>query len=360
VHNVTIKKAIDKVQKSDVFVIEDLGVRSGYRITTSCDMTEQEFVADTQKVVVQEVKQPQQLALIGREQEVESVLEEIKKRRDILLFGEIGTGKTAILKHVFEVLKNQKHKIIYADYAKSFKQFLINVVYQIHATYNEIDLHELTDKGEETIGIEWRNIKRRIMRMTTNDLAGLIVRNIKGKDYIIICDHLERITPTAKAIFETLREGCCFVGATWLIKNDPHLKKLWWRFKNIEIKNLEEKNAEKLIEHFLVDKEIHVYNRKDFIQKLLKVSKGNAASIYDMIYHAEKEKYVDRKHLRNIEHEAGRKEFDMTLLVVFLGVMVMAVRFFALGMNNKDVYIIAGISGAVFMFVRFVLTRGMR
>jgi len=197
--------------------------------------------------------------------------------------------------------------------------------------------------------------------LTTDDLAGLVQKSTKGKDYLIICDTMEMITPTAKAIFESLRENCCLIGATHTMRDNPHLKKLWWSFKQIEIKNLEPEKAKELIDYLYIENGVNSYDKEAYKRKILKVSNGNCAAIYDMVSHTSKEKYLDHQDVRDIKsHDGGNRELDLTPFVILAGVGVVATRFIALGMNNKDVYILAGISGALFMFIRFYMMRGMR
>ena len=390
-HHKTLSKFLDKLKNSGYFVIENLGLRQGYRIKFSdnklntnevyneivnlehhkinktIEISQENVeniemsIDETKEAKNSKIEHNQDISkLIGRDKVLNVILKEIEKNRDVLLFGNVGTGKTAILKYIFRYFRlNSQNiktrKIIYADYAVSFKSFLEQIAYQVHENYRDLELLELLDKQDSAKSKEWKSIKRIVQRMKTNQLAGLILKSIKAKDYIIICDHLETLTPSSKSIFESLREEICLIGATNTIKNNNHLKKLYWRFKQIEITNLDEESTKEFIEYHLSIKNIHTYNKADFIKKIWQVSKGNCSSIYDLIYHADKEKYIDRKHVRDMGHEASRKELSLTGFVIFFGVLVVATRFIALGMNNKDVYIIAGISGAFFMFVRFLL-----
>ena len=398
-HHKTLGKALEKAKNSGYFEIEDLGLRKGYRIKFSKKFNENFVKKENEEEIntsivgleclqshktseishqstqnienltetIKEAKNSQNnqtgniKKLIGRNKEVEEILKEIKKRKDVLLIGDIGIGKTAILKEIFQILNKQNQKVVYADYARSFKQFLVNIIQQMHCKYQDIEIYEMTDKKEEIKSKDWKDIKRKIKKLTTNDLAGLVQRSITGKDYIIICDALEMITPTAKSIFESFRENCCLVGATHTIRDNPHLKKLWWRFKQIEIKKLEPSKANELIDHLYFKNGINAYDKEAYKRKILKVSNGNCAAIYDMVFHSSKEKYLDHQAVRDIKsHDGGNKELDLTPFVIFAGVGVVATRFIALGMNNKDIYILAGISGALFMFVRFYMMKGMR
>lgn len=294
IHHKTLAKTLEKAKKSGYFEIEDLGLREGYKIKCcGQDIVAQKVFFEPghqEEMKIQEpLEQPNREIvniemLIGRNTEIQMVLSEIKKRKDVLLIGGVGTGKTAILKEVIQILDSQNQRVVYADYAKSFKQFLVNLVYQIHTKYKDIELYEINDKQQETKGKEWKDIKRKVTKLTTNDLSGLVLRATKGKDYILVCDALEMITPTAKSIFESLRENCCLVGATHTIKDNPHLKKLWWRFKQIEIKNLKKEQANELIDYLYIQNNVNAYDKEAFKKKVLRASQGNCSAIYDMIF----------------------------------------------------------------------------
>jgi nucleoside-triphosphatase THEP1 len=385
IHHVTLSRTLEKIKKSGYFEVEDLGLRVGYKINLLSKFEEKEVLETEEKSIeleqtqksaiklndnvnleqgqketslISDIAPNEQTYLIGRNEEVKQILNEIKKRKDILVIGEIGTGKTAILKYIEKKLDSKNQNVIYSDYSKSFKQFLVNVVYNMHEKHKNIEIYEFSDKQEDTRDKEWKDLKRRITKMTVVDLAGLIKRSMKGQNYIIICDHMEMITPTAKAVFESMREDCCLVGATHTIKNNTHLKKLYWRFKHIEVKNLDLENAKKLIDYLYEKHNVNAYNKDVYKQRILKISNGNCSAIYDMFFHTSKEKYLSSQDIRDIKHhEAGTKELDLTPFLIFLGIGVVATRFIALGMNNKDVYILAGISGAVFMFVRYYLQK---
>jgi hypothetical protein len=90
------------------------------------------------------------------------------------------------------------------------------------------------------------------------------------------------------------------------------------------------------------------------------VSKGNPLAIKEICYTGSIEKYVDRKHIRSIEHEAGTRYFDVTPLLILGVCMFVMLRFFALGVNDMDTYVFAGGMGALGLFIRFVIFRYTR
>jgi hypothetical protein len=386
-HHQKINKVIEKFKTDGIFVVEELGRQKGYLISfkekeiwQQVAPVEEETGEEIKEIINKEetkdtteeadkengqkennLKDKKEIVLVGREKELSYLLEEIGKRRDTLLYGPIGSGKTAVLLAAYQkVDKEGKTRIIYADYSGSFKTFLVLVAYQIHEKYKELQLYELEDKKEDVTQLTWKDIKRKIKRMTITDLAGVILKSIREKEYVIMCDQLEKVNPTAKSIFEAMREECCLVGATWSINRSGHFRKLWWRFKRIEIDNLRETEAKELISHLYKEKGIYAYYPEMYMAKILKISDGNPAAIKDMIHHGSLEKYVDKNHVRDMDHEAGERELDLTPFVLFIGVFVVALRFFALGMNDTDTYIMAGTGGAVFIFVRFFLYKTMK
>lgn len=383
VHHQTLHKIMEKFKTDGIFVVDDLGIRKGYRIQfkekelwKSVAPAEEEKTQEAEPEGQQEdsfnengengsceddLRNKKEVVLIGREKELNSLLEEIKKRRDTLLYGAIGVGKTALLLTAYRKIDQEgKCKIVYADYSDSFKTFLAHLAYQIHEKYKDLRLYEMDDKKEDITQMPWRGIRRKVKRMTVTDLAGVILKSVRGKEYIVICDQLEKVTPTAKSIFEALREECCLVGASWSISRSGHLKKLWWRFKRIELNNLQEKEAKELISYLYKEKGVYAYYPEMYKSKILKVSDGNPAAIVDMVHHGSLEKYIDKQHIREMSHEAGERELDLTPFALFVGVAVVALRFFALGMNDTDTYIMAGVGGAFFVFIRFFLYRTMK
>ncbi|MBU1091797.1 MAG: ATP-binding protein [bacterium] len=385
VHHQTIHKIIEKFQAEGVFVIDDLGYRKGYRIQFKekelwkqivpighTEETKETINEAREEKIAEEtngengngendLKNKKEVVLIGRSKELNRLLEEIKKRRDTLFYGPIGSGKTTILLSAYRKLDEEGNcKVVYADYSGSFKIFLIHLAFQIHEKYKDLRLYEMEDKKQDIAQLTWRNIRIKIKRMTVNDLAGVVLKSVRGKDYIVMCDQLEKVSPTAKSIFEALREESCLVGAAWSINRSGHFKKLWWRFKRIEITNLRDKEAKELVDYLYKEKGVYAYYPQMYKSKVLKMSDGNPAAIVDMVYHGSLEKYIDKQHIREMSHEAGEREFDLTPFVLLVGVGVVALRFFALGMNDTDIYIMAGTGGAFFMFIRFFLYRTMK
>jgi len=298
--------------------------------------------------------------LIGRSKEIEELTKLIKKRRDVLLVGHLGSGKTAILERIYnEFNGNGKHRILCVKESTPLKDTLIQIAYQIHDKYRDLRLWEVDD--QEMVVQEWKDVKRKVTRMKIRDLAGVVLRSIHKKDYIVILDHLERVTPTAKSVMEILLDRCCVVGSySGYPQNAGNLRKLWWRFKKIEIKNLTKEETLQLIDYYFERYNILVENPGWFKKAIWKKTQGNPLAIKDLCHAGSLERYVDKHHIREIAHDAGTRYLDATPFVILGLAGFVMLRFFALGMNDQDTYVFAGSLGALGLFIRFILFRYLR
>ncbi len=297
--------------------------------------------------------------IIARQFEIEKLTDCIKKGRHALLTGKMGVGKSAILREVCRSFEKEgKVKIIYSPVSTPLKGLLMTLAKELHERHHRLRLTGLDEGIVENL--EWRQIQTRFARMNIKDQSASILTSLTAGGFCIAMDQLERVTPTGQAFVEALIDRCCVVGATCDEKSSGQLSRMWWRFKKIEVLNLGKKDALKLIEHLIEEEKVLCSDTGMLKREVYKKSHGNPLAIKDIINAGSLERYVSQEHIRKLErHDAGNKEIDLTPGVLVLGVFAVGARFVALGMNNIDLYILAGITGASFMFLRFFLYRSM-
>jgi hypothetical protein len=61
--------------------------------------------------------------------------------------------------------------------------------------------------------------------------------------------------------------------------------------------------------------------------------------------------------IRAVGHAAGLRTLDLTPGLLLVAAGLVAARFVALGLDDRDLYILAGSLGALFFVVRHLLTR---
>jgi type II secretory pathway predicted ATPase ExeA len=284
--------------------------------------------------------------IIPRETEQEKLLANITQRQATLLLGDIGMGKTVLLKQVAQQLE----VAIYVDTVSPIKSALLEI---LHALHHNGDLHL---EGIQTEYLPWEELEKKLSRQTIKTLLTLAQQNIKGKGYVLFLDALETATPTMAKRIEALMEQATVIGAA--NRKHPGLKPLWWRFETMNLPPLTEKESQRLL-WTLLDKE-DVSDAALLERIVLNQANGNPLVITQLALKAKKDAALTKDSIRALRHEAGVRFVDMTPLFFLVGTVAIAARFFALGINSIDLYLLAGVCGGVFMGLRYFVYRAMR
>jgi len=87
---------------------------------------------------------------------------------------------------------------------------------------------------------------------------------------------------------------------------------------------------------------------------------GNPYALVEMVRQVAGDRPLGLQAIRDLHHGAGVRYLDITPVLLLLGAVIVAARFVALGLNDPDLYIIAGSLGALFFVARYFLYRGLR
>lgn len=289
-----------------------------------------------------------QTILVGRATELEKLKENIKNKKHACLTGDIGTGKTHLLKYATRDLK----KVIYVEQIHPLKNALLEIAFQLHKRNN------LAIEGAHAEYLEWRDLKRKVTRLPIAELLSCILGGLSNQNYTLVLDHLEGLTPSMAFSISTLMDKCLVLGATNDLKKAGHLSKIWWRLEHIQIENLNKDEARTLL-WLYADKE-RVKDEAMFENKVLNYSCGNPLAIVEMARRTSLEKFDDSQKIRDLRHDAGVRYFDLSPCLLIVGATIVAARFISLGLNDVDGYILAGSTGAFFIFLRFFIYQSMR
>jgi len=294
--------------------------------------------------------------LIFRQTEYNSLLDNIAKAQHTLVTGDIGIGKTHLLKQV----QPELDKAIYVESISPIKLALLEILKTLHQN------DDLEIEGVEVEYLAWNELLKKLNRLTIKELEALIQRNLVGRGYVLFLDSLETLTPSAVKKVETLMECATVVGAANKLKSS--LKKLWWRFEQIEIPPLTKEESRQLLwqliaacptasarrdENTIADVEL-------LENKILTQANGNPLAIFELAQKAMRQDTLTAENIRTLKHQAGAKFIDITPVFFIIGAVIIAARFVALGMNSTELYILAGVSGGFFIALRYFLYRSMR
>ena len=207
--------------------------------------------------------------LVGREKECAAISALISQRKNIIIFGLEGVGKSAIIE---SVLKDKNiTSLLYSQDSRTLKGLLSNLIISILGNTKSV-------QGLNTLALK-------------KALYGII--NEKKPEYIVF-DHVESVEPKFYSLFVYLMEAKIplIVLSRGLQKQDiGHLRMSLFSFEKVEISNLDKLTADILIDHFIKKYGIKITKDADFKKQIFHFSKGNPKIIKGLCFIARDVKY---------------------------------------------------------------------
>jgi len=265
--------------------------------------------------------------VIGRDTVIADIKSNMKKNISTLLKGEIGIGKTHLLKHIAADLNAP-----YIDSPAPFKNLVVTIAQHYVPEYKD-------------------NMEK---QATTRDIVEYILSAKKdSQKSLIIIDNLSSLRASDIELFTRLFSKFAILAAT--DDTNTKLRQIWWKFKPLLIKPLTKEYTKELIKYLTQNLSISDYELLE--TRILILSGGLPLVVADMIHQIGDSSVVTREKIRDMYHEVGVKYRDWTFAIVILwGVLIMC-RFIALGSHSFEGYILAGIGMAFIMVMRYFMFR---
>jgi len=145
------------------------------------------------------------VGLLGRDELVADLVAEIRKGKHVILTGQVGIGKSAVLKAALEKVSDRVELVIKLHDHQAKGQF-VEMARQMLAlglvSAKELELpvkfHELP-----AAQIDWREVKSQVNRMSMRDLTQAIIPALARAENkpVIAVDDLTSLTPTQMAFW---------------------------------------------------------------------------------------------------------------------------------------------------------------
>jgi hypothetical protein len=205
--------------------------------------------------------------LIGREQECRLLNELMRQRKNILILGAEGVGKSAMIDHV--LVDGPVKNVLYSKRSTSLKETLVNMV-------------------EFAIGS--KNLKQKNIL----NLKKICYELLEARPDYAVLDHIVWVEPKLYGFLTYLKE----IKITFIIvtrtqdkKNIGHLWMGLYDFEKLEIKNLNQPQSGQLIDYYASSLALKVDAGTDFKKEVFKISEGNPKIIKELCCLAQDEKY---------------------------------------------------------------------
>jgi hypothetical protein len=300
--------------------------------------------------------------IIGREALIEEARKELKKGKHLLVAGPIGIGKSAVLAKALDA--QPERRMIFRLYDQQAKGQFVGLAQQMLAA----DMLPpaallLPDKMHAQPGSEipWQSIRRHVNRLSLRDLTHAIIPALAehaehGEKPLIAVDDLTYLTPTQQAFWLAVFEFSQIAGCA---SNRKHgLRKLWWKMQVLEVPPLPPETATEIVRTYIAKRGVLIESPELYTAHVVRQSGGVPQAIHDMLDASAKERVVDKRRIREMRHDAGVRYFDFTPVMIVAGAGIVALRYVALGMGDRTMYVMAGIGAAMFLAVRMLLAKG--
>jgi hypothetical protein len=281
--------------------------------------------------------------VIDRDAERAHLLMNAGRGRHTLLVGPIGAGKT----HLLRAVAAEIPEAVYVPHVQPIRLCLLGLAESLHGRGQLV----LADGAPAPPA--WADCARLLGRMTVRELSAVVVASLRARPTVLVLDSLEAATPTMAPILEACLDAAVVLGATRDCR--PGLRKLWWAFERLDLPPLARDDAKALL-WSIVDR-ARIPDPALFEATVLEQAAGNPHAIVEMARQVPAEGPVALEAIRALQHGAGFRYVDLTPVLLLVAAGLVAARFVALGLGDRDLYILAGSTGALFFVVRVLLTR---
>lgn len=254
-----------------------------------------------------------------RQPELQRVVASLKADGPILIVGEEGSGKTVLKEAVVQQLIDDGFTVGAIELA-STKQMLLNLC--------------------EQLGVDTYSIEGKIL--TIDGLKNAIANFFQHETAFLIVDDAHGLSTQFRAWLKALkRQGVPML----LLATKPPKTDIFIDLPRIELAPLAEYAIRELMEQAALERGLNLKNHE--LARLQERAGGNP----NLAIRTIQEEYL------GLEVETGDhgRYFDITPLILFVGVVFVVIRFVALGTGNPTLYVLSGSAGALFMGASYAM-----
>jgi len=250
---------------------------------------------------------------IYRQAELNRITASLLANGAILIVGEEGSGKSVLGNAVVERLTDDGFLVAFVE-PTTPKQMLLEIAQQFELPTEDIEGKNLTmDK-----------LKKAIAQFLSENTAFIVLDDAQN------CDMKFRIW-----LKQLRRKGVPML----VLATDPPRSDIFINIPRIELKPLPEKAIRQIMKSAAQERAIALTSAD--LSKLQERAGGNPM----LAIRAIEEEYLGL----DIEGADHRRYFDITPLILVVGVIFVIMRFIGLGTNDQALYIFGGIAAAIFL-----------
>lgn len=279
------------------------------------------------------------LPAIGRTDVVDKLQSYANRDINTILLGPIGVGKS----HILQNLDFGKRKVLKLDDADNIKKSLIYLLLYLYQNDKEQVFNLLY--SDFTLD----QVETKLNRESIKNLCCEIQKLVNPKEYILLIDSVDRITPRAVKALEELKDTFTIITSAREIPINK--SSFLWNFEIMKIEPLKRTFALELIQKLSYDLQVEDYDL--FKNHIWEQSNGNPRVIYELVERYRKEPVITTEVVREITHFGSKKEIDMSMLIILFLASLAVLRYLSHEVDNESMRFIGGAAMVLLVLLRY-------
>jgi len=225
--------------------------------------------------------------LVGRQKEIETLLHHISNRESLHIYGYEGTGKSALLKWIYQNWQGIDNTLIpiYCGSSTTLRQIFLYIAPFLLDHFKHL---ESIDKFKRVKEIEHPSD---IKKLSIRQLRDLIFAYIPQDKFCVILDHLEYVTPKINGFLTTLYGKALVISASrqsWELVDYSFRGNLAYHLyliPKLRIENLKEKESFALMENLSSNLHLSLAAKRKLFEEIFRISRSNpkiVSTIFEM------------------------------------------------------------------------------
>ncbi|HTS59709.1 MAG TPA: ATP-binding protein [Terriglobales bacterium] len=221
---------------------------------------------------------------VGRENEIRLVNDAIRDRKNLVICGPAGIGKTALVSQVIYRLPEESNlHCVYVPYMKDLHDMLRQLIRVLYEAKDPNLRRQLHAQGISVLSFDgW------LKRLSSSALKGFLYRTVERGDYRVFLDHLPPLTlPVAKIIKELFWMRNTPVYLLVRDEMEQHLYQFysffyWGERERLMLQPLSHQSATELLDGCISRFGLSELDLSDFREETLELSKRVPGAIVKM------------------------------------------------------------------------------
>ena len=236
---------------------------------------------------------PRFVVPVGRETELKELLRFIRVRKPLHIYGDEGTGKSALLDCIYDNWRDMDSVYIpiYCRSSRTLRQILLYIATFLLDYFKHL---ESVDKFKRIKEIKCGSD---VKKLSIRELRNIVYAYIPKANFCVLLDHLEYVTPKINGFLSILYEKALVITASrqsWVLADyrfRGNLEYCLYLTPKLHVSNLSRQDAHLLMEKLWGMHKLEFSDKTGLFGQMFVISGGNPKTIVDIMSRAGKKPY---------------------------------------------------------------------